>query len=191
MKWSSIARGATQIKPTSFKTLDGQEAKCGLRWLLGIDEAKVLQRAEEYAVARGGKPVDGSPLYELGKAIHLIEIACTDIDDPSGETPFFDGGADQIQKGLDVERIFLLKEAQLTHQEETSPHQGKLSLDEYINAVYDCAAAEEGAALPFESWPLRMRRNFSRSLAKQLVSFLQLKSPDGSGSELKPLAPSA
>lgn len=181
-KFSAIKRGQRNIKPTCFRTLDGEEAKCGLKFL-GIDGEEVaLERAIVYAVSRGGKAVDGDPLYELGKAIHLVEIAATDLDDPTGATPFFDGGLDQIRQGLDTERIFLLKELQRTHQEEASPHQGELTVDEYVATLYDSAAVEDGAALPFESWPLRKRRNFQRSMAKQLVTLVQLKSEAGSAS---------
>ena len=152
-------KGVSNIKSVTFSTIDGRRAECGIRLLNGLDESLAMQRAIAFALERGGKGVDDDPLYELGKAVHLVAIACIDTDDKTFETTYFDGGVDQILKRLDTETIFLLKERQRAHQEEAVPGQGSLSLEEYVKALYDSAAAEAGAELPFESWPLRARRH--------------------------------
>lgn len=192
MRYSSLKRGKRAITEASFVTLNGDVAKCGLRVLLGEDHAAAIQSARDYSKARGlDKPADGEPLYELGKAVHLVLLAAVDLDDPTGETPFFDGGEAQVLAGLDVERIFLLKEKQLAWQDECLGTPSKISADAYIAAVFECASAAEGASLPFESWQPVLRRSFVRSLATQLVSSLTGKSPSGSAFDGKPPTPSA
>src|SRR4051812_6340335 len=102
-----------------------------VRPLSGTEEGAVLERARAYAVAKGvADPKDGDRLYDLGLMVHVLAIACVDVDDPT--RPFFDKGAQQVLDNLDADRIALLYEAQQVWQEECSPRKSKMNPGEWL-----------------------------------------------------------
>lgn len=187
-KFSQIAKGTRALKQVTFPLLDGEtQATCSLRPLLGSDDAIVLDEARAFAIShKVADPKDGNPLYEFGKAIAVCLHACVDSEsDPKNPDPYFES-AEQIQAGLDRERIFLLSEWQARHQESVSPRPSSSSAEEYIADIYKIASAAEGEDLPFALWPRsRLESSFLFS-ANLLVSLLERKSPTGSDSAEKP-----
>jgi hypothetical protein len=127
------------------------DPEVGLRWMTPGEEAQVLTGAYEFAVSRGLKePKPGDDLYEYGRALHTVAIACVDVDTlngPGDPEPFFDGGVPQIladkQIGKDV--IIYLADEQQTWQEECATQAYKLSPEEQWAAVMLVESNPEGA----------------------------------------------
>jgi len=180
--FSTIAAGARARKRVEATTIAGDTFACELRPLVGDDDALVLQRAREFAIARGvAEPKEGEPLYELALAVESLAIACVDPDD--GSKPFFDGGAAQIRAHLDRDRILYLYETLTTWQASFSPREHKLDWPTFVATVYELATSEEADAdAPFARWPHGTLVSFTRTLARLWWTSLAPKSPSGTDS---------
>lgn len=190
--FSTIAAGVRARKRVTATTIAGDAFACDLRPMVGDDDALALQRAREFAQARGvAEPREGEPIYELALAVESLAIACVDPDDAA--KPFFDGGAAQIRAHLDRDRILYLYETLTTWQASFSPREHTLDWPTFVAKVYELATAGEADAdAPFARWAPAMRESFTRTLARLWWSSLGGKSPSGTDSEsLTSSAPSA
>jgi len=177
-----IAAGTRARRRVECTTIAGRAFACDLRPVLGADEALVLQRAREFAQARGvAEPKEGEPIYELALSVETLALACVDPDD--GTRPFFDGGSPQILANLDRDRILYLYETLTTWQASFSPREHGLDWGTFVAKVYELATAEEADAdAPFARWAPATRGSFMRTLARLYWNSLAAKSPSGTDS---------
>lgn len=180
--FSTIAAGARARKRVEATTIAGDTFACDLRPVMGEDDALALQRAREFAIARGvADPKEGEPIYELALAVETLALACVDPDAPT--SPFFDGGSAQIRAHLDRDRILYLYETLTAWQATFSPREHKLDWPTFVAKVYELATTEEADAdAPFARWAPGMLVSFTRTLARLWWSSLGGKSPSGTGS---------
>lgn len=156
----------------------------GLRVLRGDEQLDVLEKARALAVQRHAEPKDGDPIYDLGRALYTLELACVDPDatDPDApEARFFDS-ADQILKSEHIGRdgIAYLYECQELWQDECSPQALKLSPERFEQLVDEVAGS---ATLdPLVRLRPGTRAIFTRTLAALLRSLQQDKSRSSSDS---------
>lgn len=148
---------------------DTISVEVGLRVLTGEETAEVLQKAAEFARARGSTdPKQGDPLYDFGVMVHTVAIAAVDPDsDPARPTPFV-ASAEELLASPHVGRegIVFLAEAQEAWQDLCSPQLGKFTADDIF------AYAERMSADPtprfFEQLRPGARWIFARSMASLL-----------------------
>lgn len=186
MKFSRVAQGKRARDEVVFTTTDGVECKASMRPILGDLEATVLERALAFAKSRGVGEVNakpGEPIYELGYEVATIALALIDPDEPEGTSPYFDGGEAQVLQHLDRDRIALLYERHQAFQDTVSPRPRSLDQAEFFAKLLEIAASEEGDDGPFASLRPALLKSFARTLAKQHLISLGLKSNSGSPSE--------
>lgn len=182
MKFSQIVKGKRAVKPISFPMSDGVEATCVVRPLLGYEDVEVLEKAREFAIAKGvAEPEDGNPIYERGRWVNTLLLGCCDQEAP--EEPYFES-ADQILSNLGLDHIALVFELHQVWQDECSPRKVSLTGDEYIKSVVEMATAEASDELPFVRWRPALRESWVRTSARLLLTSPELKSQSGSSSEL-------
>lgn len=181
--FAAICKGVEHVREVEITTLDGTKAKCLLRILVGADDAVVLQKAREFAKARGvDNPSEQDPLYQLGFWCNTLLIACVDADSPEGNRrPFFDS-VDQMLRHLDRDRISYLFEQWRLWQEQNAARPASMSPEEFIGAVFTIAQKELGDDLPFVHWGLTLQLSFVHTLARAYVDSLPLRSLGGPGS---------
>jgi hypothetical protein len=91
----SILKGTRQIftVEVALKNMVPQEGlpdKFSVGLTLVLDWGPILKGATKYALENGGKAEDGSELYDYGKALYTLAVACVDPDsDPAKPSPFF------------------------------------------------------------------------------------------------------
>lgn len=182
MQLSQLLQGAAARGEVEFALVTGETVKAGLRVLLGAQEALVLERAQAFAVKRG-TPVEragpGNALYELGYEVATVVLGLVDADDPAGERPFFDGGAEQVLEHLDVDRVALLYERHRAFQDRCSPRPSSMSAEAFYAKVVELVQAEADDDRPFDSLRPAIHRSFTRTMARQLWASLTAKSPPG------------
>lgn len=160
---------------------DGRSVPVDLRSLTPGEHARVLEQARAYAIEHGVEdPNDGEALYEQGRILHTLAIACIDID--SSETdpkPFFDGGVAQIEKQeeLSADHLAYLFEAQQLWEDEVSPRLKTLSQAEFLAGVFSTAQRNQGFFLNMQ---LGTRWSCFLTLADLHVISLTRKSSAGS-----------
>lgn len=170
-------KGTRATKPVTLQ-IWGQEVKLSVRPLLAFEEAGALAGGRSYAVSKGvSDPKAKDRLYEIGVMAYTIAVGCADAD--AADQPFFDGGAEQVLSELDTDTIAYLYEQQQLWQDFCCPRKTTVNADEYIQYVFACAGAAEGDD------PLAMlrpvtRASFTRTLAIQHLTLLNLRSPSGS-----------
>src|SRR5688572_16220574 len=124
-KFHDIKKGVLARYPFDLPMPDGTVVRVALRGLFGENEAKVLQGARQYAIARGlPEPMPDDELYEFGKRVHTVLLGVTDVDSPDeNPEPFFGSVAEILDEktGLDPDRIVLLYEAQRMFQDSIAP----------------------------------------------------------------------
>lgn len=154
----------------------------GFRLLTGLEAGAILEGAREYAKGRGIEdPKPGNELYELGKAIHTLAVACVDADAP--DEPFFDGGVQQIQASPELGRdgILALAEQHEAYQDACNAELLKLSPEEVWAAVKELAGPN---GLPFcERLRPGLRATLLRSMAVLLLDFWTAKFTPGGAAE--------
>lgn len=185
--FGTIVKGRRARKRSpELTTMDGVSFSCDLRALVGVDDADVFARAREYAQSKGiASPKDGEPLYELGIAVHTLALACVDPESPEAEPrPFFDGGVEQILAHLDRDRILYLYEVQRGWQSSFSPRASDFaSFEERVQAIWELANAEEDDERPFARLGAGLHRSLLRTLARQWLISLGIRSLSGSADE--------
>lgn len=206
MKASNLVRGSLAIRRTKLPLARAPEAtteadhrdaatmnssaepEVGLRALSGLETALVLQRAREFAVARGvPEPKEDDELYQYGKAVWCCLLGCVDPDSNAARPePFFDGGLDQLLAldGLGRDGILLLAELQEQWQEEVSPSARDLEGKAFEEAVAQLAGPMGGTF--FLNLRPGMRLSLARSMAALLLTLLRGRSPSGSSSTSQP-----
>jgi hypothetical protein len=200
-KYASIVQGPRARKtielPRPGATFDAETAtwkgptvKLDVRALRGDEHDRVLSDARAYAKKLGAEnPVEGDELFERGRIVHTLAIACIDTDSPKdAPAPFFEGGVEEILGAdeLTPELIAYLYEQQQIHQDEVSPLLKSMSPAEFAVAVMQTAAGENGDMSFFVSSRPGMRWSFTLSMAKLLASSTMLASLSSSGSEPQP-----
>ncbi len=175
-KFALITKGKRATKPVTFPFGEGT-ATCAVRPLSGSEEALVLSRAREFAVSRGvAEPDVGNELYEFGRWVWTVAIACVDADNP--DASYFDS-AEEVLEHLDRDRIVLLFELQQRWQDDCSPSLKSLSAAEYKASVVELALAGEDDELPFDRWAPALRRSWVRTTARLLATSLEPRSVSG------------
>jgi len=201
MKYSSIIQG-----PRLRKTIDlprpgasvdpetgawcGPTLKLDVRPLRPDEHDAVIAKARAYAIANGSTdPGEDDELYQRGKMLHTLAIACVDVDSPANDPqPFFDGGVTQLlsSEELTPEVLAYLYEHQQIHQDECSPLLKKQTPAEFAAAVMRTAQGENGDMSFFVSSRPGMRWSFTLSMARLLASSMTLASLSSSPSEPHP-----
>lgn len=165
----------------------GPTAELDVRALRDDEHTDVLREALGFARKRGlEKPEDGDALYERGKMLHTLAIACIDHESPpDNPQPYFDNGWEQIHKSdlMTPEVIGYLYLQQQVFQDEVSPLRKDMSPAEF----YAAAISTAGGNMAFfvNSRP-GVQWNFLRTLASQLVVSLAASSQRSPSSEPQP-----
>jgi hypothetical protein len=180
-RFSEISRGTLARHVEELPMANGNVERVAVRPLLDCDDDEIETNALAYAKARGAvDPKAGNPLYDRGIALHTLLIACSDPDSPDdAPRPFFDS-VEQIQRGLDRDRIAWLIAAQQVWEDKCSPRQLSMTANEFIAHVMEVAVSEDER--PF----LRLRPGLQwillRTLARQHVASLEPSLLSGSDS---------
>ena len=197
----SIMRGTRQIRPVSIPlknmvAQDGMPDSVSVGLSVIQDYGEILEGAARYAVSKGAKPEPGNELYDYGKAVYTIAIACVDPEsDPAHPIPFF-GTSDNPtveERVSDVlshpnigrDTIMYLAECQDVWQDECSPQPGvgEKTPEQYYQMIAEVAA--EGP-LAFLRLGAGMRLKFLLFTANLLLTLPTLSSPSGASAEQKP-----
>jgi len=156
----------------------------GLRVLNGDETVDVLERAREFAQARGSKdPKSGDPLYDFGEMVHRVVIAAVDPDsDPRNPEPFF-ASAEELLGSPHIGRdgIILLAEQQETWQDACSPQANNVTPGQLIEMIGRIATAETSDF--FEQLRPGMRWICMRTLAALYLSSQTDRLSSGSTTE--------
>lgn len=144
----------------------------------------MLQRAYAFAREHGlSSPADDDAIYERGKMLHTLALACIDATSPENDPqPFFDGGAEQIAKSeiMTPEVVGYLYRVQVLMQDELSPMKADMSPEELITASIETA---KGNMAFFVNSRPGMLWSFTRFLATQFVASLATNSASSQPSE--------
>lgn len=167
--------------------LEGDVVELDVCGLNPIERSDVAARAREFAKARGvDDPRDEDELYEWGKVLHTLVLACVDKDSPEdAPAPFFDGGFEQLHKTtlIGPEHVAFLYEQQQLWQDECAPGQKTMSPEEFLAAVVKTAGGDMSF---FVNARPGLRWSFTRTLAALHLSSLTDKSPSSSPSAPPP-----
>lgn len=193
-KFSEVAAGVRARRPILLPlpgaTVDGETGEwlgpthpLDIRVLNEGEYEDMLAAALAFAKKKGlGSPEDGDALYERGKMLYTLAVACIDKDSPK-ENPqsFFDGGVEQIQQSeiMTPEVIGYLYQQQQLMQEEIAPMKD-MSPAEYVAAAIQTA---KGNTAFFVNSRLGTQWNFLRFLASQFVASLANSLPSSTSSE--------
>lgn len=187
-KFSTVVQGMRARKPIKLPLPGAQVDSESGEWLgptvdldvraIREDEhTDVLAQAFAFARKHGlQEPGDGDPLYEQGKMLHTMAIACIDRESPKdAPAPFFDGGWEQIHKSevMTPEVVNYLYLQQQMFQDEVSPLLKGMTPNEFMAAAIKTA----GGDLSFfvNSRP-GMQWSFLRTMARQLLALQSLNS---------------
>lgn len=182
MKFSAIIKGAADIRPVDL-ALPGlaEPIKVGVRPLSAWEEADVLEKARAFATARGlASPSQNDELYVFGVWANTLLIGCSWLTGEDAGRPLFES-VEEILKGLDRDRISYLFEQQQRVQEEHGMRKERLTPDEIMRNVHECATKDVGdPSLPFWNWGPSARASYMHFTANLLLNCMSDKSPRGS-----------
>ncbi|HEX2878835.1 MAG TPA: hypothetical protein VHO25_04795 [Polyangiaceae bacterium] len=193
-----VKAGTRAIKPVKFRLAniapqpeadpaapDPSIAIVGLRVLTGAEQARVQQKAQEFATAHGVKEwSDAHPLCCQGLHVHTLALACIDPDsDPKNPDLFFDGGADEILTSTHIgsDNIEFLYDMQRDWQTQCGLQSSEMSIGEVFEIVHQMAAGE--ADDPLALLRPGTRASFFRTLGSLCVTLLADRSRGGQSSE--------
>lgn len=188
MKFSQIQRGKRAERRASFPSLgdDGAiiEAEFVCVPLGGHEEAEALSFAESYAREHGIKsPSPGMPLYDLGMQIKTLELSMLDVDSPPSARLRFFGSTKEVES-LPRETIVYLFAIVDDWQDQCSPMSHKINDDSLYATIHKLGTGGPDAERFFDSCGPGLRRIFTLSMARLLVTLLGPKSsPSGSTGE--------
>lgn len=186
MKFSQIIRGTRARKTVTIEgieTPDGAAIPIDVRPLNGLEQADTLGKARAFAEARGVKePRDGEPIYDLGKQVYTLLLACLDHDSPSDKPAPFFASADEVLE-LDRDRRSYLYELQEMWEDECAPRPSAMESKDFLSWCMDVCAANEGDDGPFVQLRPVLRWSCVRTLAAIHVLSQTHKSASGSPSE--------
>src|SRR5690606_28166855 len=149
------------------------------------ENKETVEYALKYAKDGGvSDPKAGHPLYEMGIRIKTLHLACLDPDHSNPDSPdarFF-SSEDEIRQDWTLGRdgIWYLYDLQEAWQDACAPQPAKMGLGEFFKEVG--LLAESDDPFYFERFRPAMRASFARTMAKQLLILLQLKSEPGQNS---------
>lgn len=181
-KFSTVVQGTRARKPVKLPLPGAQYNVEKNEWVGPVEDlvlralrddehADVVTEAKAFAIKRGVEnPEDGDPLYEKGKMLHTLALACLDKDSPLEKPePYFDLGWEQIHKAenLTPEVIAYLYFQQQLWQDEVNPLNGSLNNTEFMAAAIKTA---QGDMSFFVNSRPGIRWSFTRTLASQLVA---------------------
>lgn len=150
---------------------------------LGPDEYDlVLARAAKFVKDHGREPgEDENELYERGKIVHTLAIACIDPDEPTDSVEpgkYFESWEEiHTAKSLTPEILDYLIHQQRCWQDEVSPLRRNMSEEDYIDGVRKLAEGELDFFLYMRSG---MQLSFALSMARQLSRLMKNESPTSS-----------
>lgn len=175
MKFSQLARGTRARQKVTLEMPEGDALSCDVRPLNGIEEADVLAKARAFAESRGVKePKDGEPIYELGKQVHTLLLACLDAESAT-PVPYF-ASADEVLDGLDRDRRSYLYQLQQSWEDQCAPRPSRMSEQDFVQKCMDICAAAEGDDGPFVMLRPVSQWSLVRTLASLHVISLTLSS---------------
>jgi hypothetical protein len=126
----------------------GPTDELDVRPLRSDEYAEVLAGARRYAVEHGlAEPTDEDELYQRGRQLHTLAIACLDRDSPvDTPRPYFDGGVKQIDASdlLTPEVLAYLERQQELVQDESNPLLKSVSPAEFMDVVARVAEGDLG-----------------------------------------------
>ncbi len=200
-KFSDVTQGVRARKsiklPLPGAQLDdsaqwtGPTVDLDLRPLRDDEYAEILQHARAFAKERGvDDPKDDNEIYERGKMVHTLAIACIDKDSPLEKPePFFDGGWKQVHTSelMTPEVVGYLYGQQELWQDEINPLIGDMQPEQFLAAAIKTAGGDMGF---FVNSRPGMRWIFARTLSSQLVASLARRSPSSPPSESQTPTPS-
>jgi hypothetical protein len=199
-KFSDIAEGTRARHPATLPLpgarvnaetgeWEGPTVALDLRALREDEYVQVLERARAFAVARGvAHPEPGDDIFERGKMVHTLAVACIDKDSPpEAPAPFFDGGWESIHRAsnLTPEVVAYLALKQALFQDEVNPLATSQSPAEFMAAVIKTAGGDLGF---FVNSRPGLQWSFTRTLASQLLALLADRSLSSSAPEPPPTA---
>lgn len=187
MKFSQIIRGTRARKTVTIEGIDtpeGAPIPIDVRPLNGLEQAETLAKARAFAESRGVKePRDGEPIYDLGKQVYTLLLACLDHESPGdAPRPFF-ASADEILEGLDRDRRSYLYELQEMWEDECAPRPSSMESKDFLAWCMEVCSAPEGDDGPFVRLRPVLRWSCVRTLAAIHVLSQTHKSESGSRSE--------
>lgn len=193
----SILRGTRQVRPVEIPLKNMLEADAPASITVGlaiiVDYGPILEGATKYAVLKGGEAKAGCELYDYGKAVYTVAIACVDAEsDPQNPRPFF-GASDNpsieecvadvlSHPNIGRDTILYLAECQDVWQDECSPQpgMGEKSPEEFYQLIGEVAAQ---GPLAFLRLSAGTRLRFLLFTANLLLTLPTLSSHSGVTSE--------
>lgn len=193
--FSEVAQGARARRRIKLPLPGAQVDSESGEWIGPTDEldvrvlrddeyTDVLAKALAFAKSKGlDAPQDGDALYERGKMLHTLAIACIDKDSSKdAPAPYFDGGWEQIHKSevMTPEVVGYLFLQQQLFQDEASPLNKTLGPAEFMAAAI--ATAGGNMAFFVNSRPGTLW-SFTRILASLHIASLARSSASSEPSE--------
>lgn len=198
--FAQVEQGALAERPIGIPCIgrDGKpiELKSLVVPLVGEEDSTAIAFGRKHAV-RGGvaDPTPLDPLFDLGHQAAIVALAFKDPD--SGEAgkrePTF-ASADEVLGGLTRETITFLFSQFQAWADECSPTRRSMSVAEILAGIRLIAEEGDDGQRFFAACGPSMRWSLVHSMAKQLVSLLETKSPSGSSSpttDTTPTSPSS
>lgn len=201
-KFSNVVQGVRARKPIKLPLpgaqVDGDTGEwlgptveLDVRVLREDEHTVVLKEALAFARKNGlEEPGDGDPLYEQGKMLHTLAIACIDRESPKEDpAPFFDGGWEHIYKSevMTPEVVAYLYQQQQIFQDEVNPLLKTMSAGEYMAAAIKTA---QGDMSFFVNSRPGMQWSFLRTTVRQLLHLQSLSSTFSTSSDKPEATPS-
>lgn len=201
-KFSDVTQGVRARKPIKLPLpgaqIDGETGAwvgptvdLDVRVIKEDEHAVILGQALAFARKHGLQdPGDGDPLYEQGKMLHTLAIACLDPESPKdAPAPFFDGGWEQIYTSevMTPEVTAYLYLQQQLYQDEVNPLLKTMSPTEFMAAAIKTA---QGDMSFFVNSRPGMQWSFLLTTVKQLLSALSHNSTFSMSSEPQEATPS-
>jgi hypothetical protein len=177
----------------------GPTVDLDVRALRDDEHTDVLAFALQFARKNGlEEPGDGDPLYEKGRMLKTLALACVDTDSPKDDPkPFFDGIVDgqdvgavaQIQKSeiMTPEVTAYLFMQQELLQDEVNPLLKTMTPVEFMAAAIKTAGGDQSF---FVNSRPGMRWSFLRTSVRQLLASQNLSSSFSTSSEPQGQIPS-
>lgn len=165
----SLPLPGARVDPETGKWV-GPTDELHVRALRDDEYADVLERALAFAREKGlEEPEDGDPIYERGKMVHTLAIACLDKDSPDSKPETYFDTWKQVHTSeiMTPEVVGYLYFQQQMVQEEASPLIKGLSPEEFLAAVLKTA---QGDISFFVNSRPGVLWTFTRTLASQLLA---------------------
>jgi hypothetical protein len=123
---------------------DGSVVPVAVRTLLNTDDDAIDTAAVEYARSRKAESArEGDPIYDRGRTLYTLLLACSDPDSPDEEpVPFF-SSVDEIRTGLDRDRLAYLLAAQQWWQDQHSGRARSLKPYEALQKAAEIATSSD------------------------------------------------